>query len=53
MTEFEEIGLDKKKLQLTIENLKSSNNSIKFYVEKNKKENSFMNHERKEIILKE
>ena len=53
MTQFEKIGLDKNKLQLTIENLKSSDNSINFYVEKNKKENSLMNYKKKELILKE
>jgi len=53
MPQLEKIGLDKKKFQLTIENLKSSDCSIKFYVEKNKKENSFMNLKKKELILKE
>ena len=32
-----------KKIQLTIENLKGSDQSIKFYVEKNKRENSIFN----------
>ena len=36
---LEKEGLDKKKLILTISNLKDSNNSIKFYVNKNLKEN--------------
>mgnify|MGYP006105777275 FL=1 len=36
---LEKEGLDKKKLTLTINNLKDSNNSIKFYVNKNLKEN--------------
>jgi len=36
---LEKEGLDKKKLTLTISNLKDSNNSIKFYVNKNLKEN--------------
>jgi len=52
ITQFEKIGLDKKKFQLTIENLKSSDNSLRFYVEKNKLENSFMNPTKKELILK-
>ncbi len=51
MTQFEKIGLNKKKFQLTIKNLKSSDSSIRFYVEKNKKENSFMNLKKKELIL--
>jgi len=51
--EFEDFGLDKKKFQLTIENLKKSNQSINFYVEKNKRENSTFNHGKNELILKE
>ena len=47
------IGLDKKKFQLTIENLKSSDETIRFYVEKNKKINSRLNERKKELILKE
>ena len=50
--EFENFGLDKKKFQLTIENLKKSDQSIKFYVEKNKKINSIINGRKKELILK-
>ena len=50
---FEDFGLDKKKFQLTMENLKESDKSIKFYVEKNKKENSIFNHRKAELILKE
>ena len=53
ISQFEKIGLDKKKFILTIENLKSSDNSIKFYVEKNKNENSLFNYKKKELILKE
>ena len=53
ITQFEKMGLDKKKFQLTIENLKSSDSSLKFYVEKNKKENSFINNQKRELILKE
>jgi len=37
---LEEEGLDKKKLKLTIENLKKSDKSIKFYVNKNLDNNS-------------
>ena len=51
--EFNNFGLDKKKIQLTIENLKGSDQSIKFYINKNKKENSIFNHEKDELILKE
>ena len=51
--EFEGFGLDKKKFQLTIENLKKSDQSIKFYVEKNKRENSINNYKKNELILKE
>ena len=46
------IGLDKKKFQLTIENLKRSDQTIRFYVERNKKINSKMNEIKKELILK-
>ena len=51
--EFEDFGLNKKKFQLTLENLKASNQSIKFYVEKNKRENSTYNSRKDELILKE
>ena len=50
---FEDFGLDKKKFQLTIENLKKSDQSIKFYVEKNKRENSIFNYRKNELILKD
>ena len=53
ITQFEKMGLDKKKFQLTIENLKKSDQSIKFYVEKNKRENSILNYKKDELILKE
>ena len=51
--EFNEFGLDKKKFQLTIENLKKSDQSIKFYVEKNKRENSIFDRRKVEMILNE
>ncbi len=51
--QFEDFGLDKKKFQLTIENLKKSDLTIKFYVEKNKRENSIFNYRKNELILKE
>jgi len=50
---FEDFGLDKKKFQLTIENLKKSDQSIKFYVEKNKTKNSVFNYRKDELMLKE
>ena len=53
INEFNNFGLDKKKIQLTIENLKVSDQSIKFYVEKNKRENSILNDKKNEMILKE
>ena len=43
-------GFDKKKFQLTIENLKRSDQTIRFYVEKNKNENSLFNYKKKELI---
>jgi len=46
-------GFDEKKFQLTIENLKRSDQTIRFYVEKNKKINSMINQRKKELILKE
>jgi len=46
-------GFDKKKFQLTIENLKYSDKTIRFYVEKNKKTNLMINQRKKELILKE
>ena len=51
--QLKSIGLDKKKIQLTIENLKHSDKSIRFYVEKNKKINSLMNQRKNKLILKE
>ena len=51
--ELKLIGLDKKKFQLTIENLKRSDQTIRFYVEKNKKINSVLSQKKKELILKE
>ena len=45
-------GLNKSKIRLTIDNLKRSDQSIRFYVEKNKNLNSTINHKKKELILK-
>jgi len=51
--EFKDFGLDKNKFQLTIENLKKSDQSIKFYVEKNKRVNSIFDYKKNQLILKE
>jgi len=48
---LEKEGLDKKKLTLTINNLKDSNRSIKFYVDKNLKENSIFKKKKNIYIL--
>jgi tRNA(Ile)-lysidine synthase len=48
---LEKEGLDIKKLKLTIDNLKDSNKSIKFYVEKNLLKNSKFLKRRKTYIL--
>ena len=44
-------GLDKNKLLLTIKNLKDSNETIKFYVAKNLKDNSYIYKDKRKIIL--
>ncbi len=46
-------GFDKAKLALTINNLKRSNETLEFYVRKNKKFNSYLNKKKREIILSE
>ena len=51
--EFKDFGLDKNKFQLTIENLKKSDQSIKFYVEKNKRVNSIFDYKKNQLTLKE
>ena len=51
ISEFQNNGLDKNKLLLTIKNLKKSNQSLLFYVEQNKKLNSFLNEDKNEILL--
>tara|TARA_A100001035_G_scaffold258228_1_gene234805 strand:+ start:507 stop:1532 length:1026 start_codon:yes stop_codon:yes gene_type:complete len=50
---FEDNGLDKNKLSLTIRNLKKSNNAISFYVDENKKLNSFLRKNNEILILKD
>ena len=48
---LQEEGLDIKKLKLTINNLKDSDRSIKFYVNKNLEKNSFFLKKKKIYIL--
>ena len=50
---LEKEGLDKKKLTLTINNLKDSDNSIKFYLDKNLKENAIFLKQKNVYILKQ
>ena len=51
--QLKSIGLSKIKFQLTIENLKRSDQTIRFYVERNKRINAIMNREKKDLFLKE
>jgi len=44
-------GLDKNKFLLTIKNLTDSNETIKFYVAKNLKDNSFIYQDKKNVVL--
>jgi tRNA(Ile)-lysidine synthase len=53
INEFKNNGLDKAKLFLTLKNLKKSNQALSFYVEKNKKLNSFFHKDKKELVLNE
>ncbi|WP_075522657.1 tRNA lysidine(34) synthetase TilS [Candidatus Pelagibacter communis] len=53
LNQFKKSGLDKDKLFLTLKNLKSSDQALKFYIEKNKKKNSFFNVGKKCLILNE
>ena len=48
---LEKEGLDVKKLKLTINNLKDSDESIKFYVDKNLKKNTFFSNKNNTYIL--
>ncbi len=48
---LEKEGFDKKKFNLTINNLKSSNKALEFYAKRNILENSFFNSEKNNIIL--
>jgi len=51
ISEFNKNGLDKNKLLLTLKNLKKSNQTIIFYVERNKKLNSFFDKKKKQLTL--
>tara|TARA_Y100000591_G_scaffold135292_1_gene116107 strand:- start:733 stop:1758 length:1026 start_codon:yes stop_codon:yes gene_type:complete len=51
INEFQKNGLNKDKLFLTINNLKKADQALLFYVEQNKKLNSFFHKEKKEILL--
>ena len=51
--QLKSIGLSKIKFQLTIENLKRSDQTIRFYVERNKKINTSRNLGKKDLFLKE
>ncbi len=53
ISDFSKSGLDKNKLFLTLNNLKKSNQAIRFYVEQNKQLNSFTRENKKEIVLNE
>ena len=44
-------GLDQKKFKKTIENLKSSNDVVNYYVKKNLENNSFFSQKKKHLIL--
>ena len=48
---LEKEGFDKKKFNLTINNLKSANKALEFYAKRNILENSFFNSEKHNIIL--
>ena len=52
LKELEKEGLDKQKLILTINNLKDSNQSIQYYLNKNMKENVFFSKKKNIYILK-
>ena len=51
--ELKKEGFDKNKLFLTIKNLRGSNKTLLFYVEQNKRLNSFLNQKKNELILNE
>ncbi len=49
--QFKRSGLEKNKLLLTVKNLKTSNNALKFYIEQNKRFNSFMDKKNNKLFL--
>ena len=51
INEFKNKGLDKDKLFLTLKNLKRSNKAIMFYIEQNKKMNSYLHKNNRELVL--
>jgi tRNA(Ile)-lysidine synthase len=53
LDELEKEGLDKKKFLLTIDNLKYSNETIKFYVKKNIEKNTYFLKKKNTLILNE
>ena len=53
INEFKYNGLDKDKLFLTLKNLRKSNQALTFYIEQNKKLNSFLYKNNRELILNE
>ena len=53
INEFRYNGLDKDKLFLTLKNLKKSNQALTFYIEQNKKLNSFLCKNNRELVLNE
>ena len=53
INELERNGFDKNKFNLTIRNLKNSNDALRHYVESNKKKNSFFNKKKSTLIMNE
>ena len=53
ISEFKKNGLDKDKLFLTLKNLKKSNQALNFYVDQNKKLNSFLQKKNRALVLNE
>ena len=50
--EFQDKGLDRKKLITTIKNLKHSNNVLDYYVNENLKKNTFFSSKKNKLIIK-
>ena len=51
INDFKSKGLDKDKLFLTLKNLKRSNQALIFYTEQNKKQNSFLYKNNRQLLL--